>query len=125
MLFTECISEINNTQVDNEKDLEVAIPMHYLIEYSNIYVETSGSLWQYDKNDPNDSITYSESFKFKSSFTNDSGNVSTANVEIAVQLKYLSNFWRNLELQLKIVKLMLTWSANKSFSQWIKKQILQ
>ena len=125
MLFTECISEINNTQVDNEKDQEVAIPMHYLIEYSNIYVETSGSLWQYDKNDPNDSITYSESFKFKSSFTNDSGNVSTANVEIAVQLKYLSNFWRNLELQLKIVKLMLTWSANKSFSQWIKKQILQ
>ena len=80
MLFTECISEINNTQVDNEKDLEVAIPMHNLIEYSNIYVETSGSLWQYDKNDPNDGITYSESFKFKSSFTNDSGNVSTANV---------------------------------------------
>ena len=125
MLFTECISEINNTQVDNEKDLEVAIPMHNLIEYSNIYVETSGSLWQYDKNDPNDSITYSESFKFKSSFTNDSGNVSTANVEIAVQLKYLSNFWRNLELQLIIVKLMLTWSTNKSFAQWIKKQILQ
>ena len=125
MLFTECICEINNTQVDNEKDLEVAIPMHYLIEYSNIYVETSGSLWQYDKNDPNDSITYSESFKFKSSFTNDSGNASTANVEIAVQLKYLSNFWRNLELQLIIVKLMLTWSTNKSFAQWLKKQILQ
>ena len=125
MLFTECISEINNTQVDNEKDLEVAIPMHNLIEYSNIYVETSGSLWQYGKNDPNDNITYSESFKFKSSFTNDSGNVSTENAEIAVQLKYLSNFWRNLELQLIIVKLMLTWSTNKSFAQWLKKQILQ
>ena len=99
--------------------------MHNLIEYSNIYVETSGSLWQYGKNDPNDNITDSESFKFKSSFTNDSGNVSTANVEIAVQLKYLSNFWRNLDLQLIIVKLMLTWSANKSFAQLIKKQILQ
>ena len=125
MLFTECISEINNTQVDNEKDLEVAVPMHNLIEYSNIYVETSGSLWQYGKNDPNDNITYSESFKFKSSFTNDSGNVSTENAEIAVQLKYLSNFWRNLELQLIIVRLMLTWSTNKSFAQWLKKQILQ
>ena len=99
--------------------------MHNLIEYSNIYVETSGSLWQYDKNDPNDNITYYESFKFKSSFTNDSGNVNTANVEIAVRFKYLSNFWRNLELQLITVKLMLTWSANKSFAQWIKKQILQ
>ena len=125
MLFTECISEINNTQVDNEKHLKVPIPMHNLIGYSNIYVETSGSLWQYGKNDPNDNITYSESFKFKSSFTNDSGNVSTENAEIAVQLKYLSNFWRNLELQLIIVKLILTWSTNKSFAQWLKKQILQ
>ena len=45
--FTHCISEINNTQVDNTKDLDVVMPMYNLIEYSDNYSKTSGSLWQY------------------------------------------------------------------------------
>ena len=44
--FTDCISKINNTQVDNAKDVGIVMPMHNLIEYSNNYSETSGSLWQ-------------------------------------------------------------------------------
>ena len=43
--FTDCISEINNTQVDNEKGLDVLMPMHNLIEYSNNCSKISGSLW--------------------------------------------------------------------------------
>ena len=43
--FTDCISEINNTQVDNEKGLDALMPMHNLIEYSNNCSEISGSLW--------------------------------------------------------------------------------
>ena len=45
--FTNCISEVNNTQIDNAKDIDVVIPMYNLIEYSNNYSKTSGSLWQY------------------------------------------------------------------------------
>ena len=45
--FTDCISEINNTQIDNAKDLDVVMLMYNSIEYSNNYLETSGSLWQY------------------------------------------------------------------------------
>ena len=47
--FSNCISEINNTQVDNAKDIDIVTPIYNLIEYSNDYSKTSGSLWQYCK----------------------------------------------------------------------------
>ena len=43
--FTDCISEINNTQTDNAKDIDIVIPMYNLIEYSDNYWKTSASLW--------------------------------------------------------------------------------
>ena len=43
--FTNCISEINNTQVDNAEDIDVIILIYNLIEYSDNYSKTSGSLW--------------------------------------------------------------------------------
>ena len=45
--FTDCISKINNTQIDNAKNIDIVMPMYNLIEYSNNYSKTSGSLWQY------------------------------------------------------------------------------
>ena len=65
-LFTDCITEINNTQADNAKDLHVVMPMHNLIEYSNNYSKTSGSLFQFCRDEPNNNITDSKSFKFRS-----------------------------------------------------------
>ena len=50
--FTNCISEINNTQVDNAKVIDIVMPMYNLIEYSDNYSKTSGSLWQYCKDMP-------------------------------------------------------------------------
>ena len=44
--FTNCISEINNTQIDNAKDIDIVMPMFNLIEGSDNYVKTTGSLWQ-------------------------------------------------------------------------------
>ena len=44
--FTNCISEINNTRVDNAKDIDIVMLMYHLIEYSDNYSKTSGSLWQ-------------------------------------------------------------------------------
>ena len=43
--FTNCISEVNNKQVDNAKDLDTVIPLYSLLEYSPAYEKTSGSLW--------------------------------------------------------------------------------
>ena len=45
LIFTNCKSEINNTQVGNAKDIDISMPMYNLIEYSDNYTKTSGSLW--------------------------------------------------------------------------------
>ena len=55
--FTKCISRINNTDIDNAQDINTVMPMYNLIEYSDNYSKTSGSLWQYYKDDFNDNIT--------------------------------------------------------------------
>ena len=49
--FTNCISKIN-TQVDDSQDIDIVIPMYNLIEYRDIYSKTSGSLWQYYRDEP-------------------------------------------------------------------------
>ena len=55
--FTDCISEINSTQRDHVKYIDAVILMYHLIEYSDNYSKTSGSLWQYYRDDSNDNIT--------------------------------------------------------------------
>ena len=73
--------------------------MYNLIEYSNNYSEISGSLWQYHKDDPNNNITQSESFGSKMKITGKTPAAGkTKDDEIIVPLKYLSNFWRILEM---------------------------
>ena len=109
--FTKCISRINNTDIDNAHDIDIVMPMYNLIEYSDNYSKTSASLWQYYKDDPNDNLTDSKSFKSKVKTT---GNTPAKDVEIIVPLKYLSNFWRTLEMPLINceVNLILTWSKD-------------
>ena len=47
--FTNSISQINNTQIENAKDIDIVMSMYNLIEYSDNYAKTTGSLWQYRK----------------------------------------------------------------------------
>ena len=113
--FTKCISRINNTDIDNAQDIDIVMPMYNLIEYSDNYSKTSGSLWQYYKDNPNDNMTQSESFKSKIKITGKTpADGNTKDVEILVPLKYLSHFWRTLEMPLINceVELILTWSKN-------------
>ena len=63
--FTDCKVEINNTETDNAKNIDIAMSMYNLIEYSDNYSKTSGSLWQYYKGEPNVNLTDSESTKSK------------------------------------------------------------
>ena len=51
--FTSCINDINNSQVDNVKNLDVVMLVYNLIEYRNKYAETSGTLWLYHKDTVN------------------------------------------------------------------------
>ena len=128
-----CITEINNTQVDCAQDIDIVMPMCNLIEYSNAYSKTSGSLWQYYRDEPamdaNCKIidflankNNSNSFKFKHQIiTEKTGNDGTKDVEIIVPLKYTSNFWRIREKPLIHSKstLLLTYSK-KVFKQLIR-----
>ena len=75
--FINCISEINNTQVDNAKDIDIVMPMYNLIEHSKSYAKTSGRLWQYYRDEPNDNLANSESFKFKVKITGKTPNDDT------------------------------------------------
>ena len=82
--FTNCISEINNTPVDNANDIDIVMPMDNLIEYSNNCSKTSGRLWQYCKDIPavNDNGNIVEficasatvSFDFKAKITGQTDN---------------------------------------------------
>ena len=102
--FRKCRTEINDTFIDEAKHIN-AMPMYNLIEYSDNYSDTSGSLWQFKRDeiegnvdltvDANHIPNNSSSYKYKSSLiTNRNG------VKIAVPLKSLSDFWRSLEIPL-------------------------
>ena len=100
------------------------MPMYNLIEYSDNYSKTSESLWQYCKDIPavDNNIAVvnltenilTDSFNFKAKLTDQTGNNGTQDVEIMVPLKYLSYFWRTLEMSLINceIYLILTWSEN-------------
>ena len=121
--FTNCRSEINNTQIDNAKDIDIVMPMYNLIEYSDNYARTSGSLWQYCKyiparNDDDEIVNFTggnttDSFNFKAKITGQTGDDGTKDVEIMIPLKYLSKFWRTLKMPLINceVNLILTCSS--------------
>ena len=94
--------------------------MYNLIEYSDNYSDTSGSLWNFkrDKIINNADVTNYDnapSFKYKANLIGNTGNNRRKNeVKIAVPWKYLSNFWRSLEMPLMNckVKLSLKWIEN-------------
>ena len=92
------------------------MPMYNLIEYGDNYSGTSGSLSQFKRdkvnmnngNPANVTTDDSSSFKYKSSFFKPLTAADTTafkNVKIVVPLKYLSNFWRSLEMPLIYCKI--------------------
>ena len=123
--FTTCITHINDEHVDTAVNLDIIMPMCNLVEYCDNYSDTSGSLWQFykdeqnmkNRNPANVTAANSSSFKYKSSFfkqLTDSDNGVFKNFKIAAPLKYLSNFWRSLEMLLINCKihLELNWTKD-------------
>ena len=121
--FISCISKLNGVLIENAEDLDIIMPMYNLLEYSKNLSDTSGSLWNYYRDEPNnppavepptnppnfdynaDPITNSVSLKYKNGFIrktpkNDNYNNNARGVEIVVPLKHLGNFWNSLYIPL-------------------------
>ena len=123
--FIKCNLEINDEHVDTAENLDIVMPIYNLIEYSDNYQESSATLCQYKRHEPPEddavadlTVDNSISLKYKISLlgnvTRVAGNaagVRRLNVKTVVPLKYLSNFFRALEMPLINckIKLNLTW----------------
>ena len=96
--------------------LDVVMPMYNLIQYSNNYSKTSGSFLQYYRDEPNDNIVNSKSFRFKINITGKNpADHYTQDVKVAVLLKYSSNFWRTLEISVFNCEINLILTLFNSF----------
>ena len=91
--FINCISKINGVKIDNAEDLDVVMPMYNLLEYSKNYRKTTGSLWNYYRDEPNNPLSSnSESFKYRQ-----------ASQEILIMLVLV----KLVMMQIKLVKIKL------------------
>ena len=119
--FTKCNLEINDEHVDTAENVDISMPMYNLIEYSDNYQDSSVTLYQYKQDEPPEADAIadltadnSNSFKYKVKLLGNPvlhGNIAKKSVRVVVPLKYLSNFFRSLEMPLNNckVKLNLTW----------------
>ena len=114
-------------KTDNAEDLDVVMPMYNLLEYSKNYKKTTGSLWNYYRDEPTNPLSSnSESFKYETSITGNTYNIGNSEegynaikigkneTKVVIPLKHLSKFWRSLNVPLINfgVELILTWSKN-------------
>ena len=119
--FTKCNLEINDEHVDTAEYLDMTMPMYNLLEYSDNYQDSSATLYQYKRDEPPEdevvadlTTDNSSSFKYEVSLLGNpvvANNIVRLNVKVVVPLKYLSNFFRSLEIPLINckIKLNLTW----------------
>ena len=126
--FTKCNLEINDEHVDTAENLDTTMPMYNLIEYSDNYQDSSATLYQYKRDEPPEANAIndltsdtSSSFKYKVSLLGNpvvANNIARINVKVVVPLKYLSNFFRSLEMPLINckIKLNLTWKKESVLS---------
>ena len=120
--FVSCITRINGELIEDANDLDILIPMYNLLEYSKNYRKTIGSLYNYyrdelsddadDNNFDNIKVVNSNTFKYKNKIIGNTYNVDAGaqgydvnkngkqEIELAIPLKYLGNFWRALNIPL-------------------------
>ena len=134
--FVSCITRINGKLIEDADDLDIVMSMYNLLEYSKNYRKTIGSLYNYhrdelsddadDNNFDNIKVVNSNTFKYKNKIIGNTYNVTagvqgydvnkngTQEVELAIPLKYLGNFWRALNIPLigYEVSLELKWNKN-------------
>ena len=110
--FRTCDITINDEHIEKAEDLDIVMPMYNLLEYSDNYQDSTGSLYQFKRDEPPDDnanvVNDTTSLVFKSKLIS---GTDDNNVDLVVPLKYVSNFFRSLEMPLVNCKidLELTW----------------
>ena len=130
--FVSCITKINGELIEDAEDLDIVMPMYNLLEYSKNYRKTVGSFYNYYRDElggnanNKENTVNSNTFRYKNKITSNTYNVEagaedyivnengTQNIELAIPLKYLGNFWRALNMPLISfeVSLELKWNKN-------------
>ena len=145
--FFSCITRINGELIEDANDLDIVIPMYNLLEYSKNYRKTKGSLYNYyrdelsddadDNSSDNIKVVNSNTFKYKNKITDNTYNVDAGvdgydvnengkqEIELAIPLKYLGNFWRALNIPLISceVSLELKWNKNCVITSLEERQV--
>ena len=115
--FVSCIARINGKLIEDADDLDIVMPMYNLLDYSKNYRKTTGSLYNYYRDElsgganpnsfPNRNVINSETFKYKNKIIGNTYNVTAGNdrlgtkkIELAIPLKYLGNFSRAFNIPL-------------------------
>ena len=134
--FVSCITRINGELIEDADDLDIVMPLYNLLEYSKNYRKTIGSLYNYyrdelsdnadDNNFDNLKVVNSNTFKYKHKIIGNTYNVNAGaggydvnkngmqEVELAMPLKYLGNFWRALNIPLISCEVSLELKLNKN-----------
>ena len=145
--FVSCITRINGELIEDADDLDIVMSMYNLLEYSKNYRKTIRSLYNYYRNELSDDADYnnfnnikvvnSNTFKYKNKITGNTYNVDAGvdgydvnkngkqEIELALPLKYLGNFWRALNIPLISceVSLELKWNKNCVITSLEKRQV--
>ena len=145
--FVSCMTKINNEFIEDADDLDIVMPTYNLLEYSKNYRKTIGSLYNCyrdelsDDNNPNNfpntNVVNSSAFEYKNEITGNTYNVAAGaaghdanrvgkqDVELAIPLKYLGNFWRALNIPLISceVSLELKWNKNCIITSLEERQV--
>ena len=114
-LFRTCDITINDEHVEKAEDLDIVMPMYNLLKYSDNYQDSTGSHYQFKRDEPpNDNANVANnttSLVYKSKLISGTDDNDVNNVKLVVPLKYISNFFRSLEMPLVNCKidLELTW----------------
>ena len=145
--FVSCMTKINNEFIEDADDLDIVMPMYNLLEYSKNYRKTIGSLYNYYRDElsddnnlnnfPNTNVVNSSAFVYKNKITgntydvaagaagHDANRVGKQDVELAIPLNYLGNFWRALNIPLISceVSLELKWNKNCVIASLQQRQV--
>ena len=144
--FVSCITRINGELIEDSDDLDIVMPMYNLLEYSKNCKKIIGSLYNYYRdeltNDENNNfanigLINSNAFKYKNKIIGNTYNVAAAvegydvnkngtkDIELAIPLKYLGNFWRALNIRLNSyeVFLELKWNRNCIITNLEQRQV--
>ena len=109
--FQTCNININDEYIKAAKYLDIIMPMYNLLEYSDNYEDTTGSLYQYKRDEPPDDNANVDGNTISLKYKSIDG---VHGVKLVVPLKYISNFFRSLEMPLVNCKvdLQLTWTKD-------------